>query len=110
MFGRAVFDNPKKTLRTFASMRFHIATASYQKLPVSFGPPAIGAANGWVLGVGDKGPLILAGSHTIAMPTYHNVTAYIVQGFSADGRIATGYSTGLDNSGTDNLPFMWTCH
>jgi hypothetical protein len=112
--GRAVFGNADASQRSFASMRFQVSTGTYEKLPTALGPDAIIAANGWIFGSGPgtptNNPLIVSGSHVLKLPMYGKVRDYIVSSFSADGRTAAGYSTGLDNSKTDNLPFRWTCH
>ncbi|MGX6600997.1 hypothetical protein ACWKSP_02495 [Micromonosporaceae bacterium Da 78-11] len=109
--GRAVFDQAKDGSRRFASMRYRIATGRYERLPIPMGPPAIVAANGWILGdVGDH-LAIVAGSTVLDLPRYAKQREYVVSSFSADGRVAAGYSTdGMTDGEVRNLPLVWTCH
>lgn len=109
--GRAVFDAADGGTRTFASMRYRIADGRYERLPVTLGPPAIGAANGWVLATtGRSEPVIVAGSRVVKLPRYAGLREYEVSSFSADGKVAGGYTTDSSGEvGVDNRPLMWTC-
>jgi len=107
--GRAVFDTPDG-LRRFTSMRYTIGTGTYERLAADMNPPAIGAPNGWILGTVLDTPAVLAGTKVVRLPAYQKHRRYVVSSFSADGRVAAGYSV---DGGTDtrvgNLPLMWTC-
>jgi hypothetical protein len=99
--------------------RLRIDSNTYEALSV--GDPAIGAANGWVLGMAaDVGkevptpvPVIAVGKDTVKLPLDPQAHHYILTSFSADGHTAGGYSSDDSykaNAPVKNLAFMWTCH
>lgn len=110
VYGRAVRDAADRSWRDFASYRYSIAENRYERLLVPFHPPALGAANGWVLGVtGEYTPVIVADRRVVKLPGYQKMKEYVVSSFSADGRVAGGYTTDSDGDGVANRPLRWTC-
>ncbi|MFG1993425.1 hypothetical protein ACGFJ7_25930 [Actinoplanes sp. NPDC048988] len=112
VYGRAVRDIIGRSGgRSFASYRYDIAAGRYEKLPIPLGPPAVGAANGWVLATtGDFKPVIIAGRKVVTLPGFTKMREYVTTTLSADGKTAGGYTT--DTTATEpvaNRPLMWTC-
>ncbi|MBM2614809.1 hypothetical protein JIG36_04465 [Actinoplanes sp. LDG1-06] len=117
VYGRAGQDTGVKngragSAREFTSFKYDIAANKYERMPVNMGPPALGAENGRVLGVTEGySPVIVAGSKIVDLPRYRNLKEYEVTGFSADGKVAVGYTTDTDRTeGVVNRPLRWTCH
>ena len=111
VLGRAVRDSADGSRRSFVSYRYRIATGTYERLPVALGPPALGARNGWVLGTtGDHRPVVVAGPAVVRLPAYRAMKEYVVSSFSADGRVAAGYTADTTaDEGVANRPLRWTC-
>jgi uncharacterized membrane protein len=107
--GRAMRDTGGS--REFASYRYRIATNTYERLPLELFPPAIGATNGWILGITDGyQPVIVAGEKVVRLPGYQAMREYVVSSFSADGKVAAGYSTDTtDTEAVANRPLRWIC-
>ncbi|MDI6098162.1 hypothetical protein QLQ12_06040 [Actinoplanes sp. NEAU-A12] len=107
--GRAVFEEDgKRGSRRFESLRYRIADRTYQSLPVN-SYPALLADNGWILMGPQAGPVVIAGSGVTELPRYARLKEYVISSFSADGRVAAGYTTDLDDEGVGNEPLLWTC-
>ncbi len=111
VIGRAVLLGADGGSREFASYRYRISTGRYERLPAQLGPPAIGAENGWVLGVtGTDEPVLIAGAKVVKLPKCKGMKEYVVSSLSADGKVATGHTT--DTTATEavaNRPLQWTC-
>ncbi|WP_143234436.1 hypothetical protein [Paractinoplanes atraurantiacus] len=111
VYGRAVRDSPDGGSRTFATYRYNIAANEYEELDIPLGPLTLGAANGWVLATtGHFEPIIIAGEKAVPLPFYNKMKEYVTSAFSADGKVAAGYTT--DTTASDpvaNRPLMWTC-
>ncbi|MBU2663919.1 hypothetical protein KOI35_10500 [Actinoplanes bogorensis] len=109
VFGRAVRDDGEA--RTFASYRYRISTGKYEPLPAELGPPAIGATNGRVLGTtNDNAAVMIAGTEVVKLPKYQGLKEYVVTSLSADGKVASGYSTDTTpEEAVANRPLTWTC-
>jgi hypothetical protein len=89
---------------------YTIGTGTYERLVTDMNPPAIGAANGWILGTVLDTPAVLVGKKVVKVPRYQKHRLYMVSSFSADGRVAAGYSTdGGTSTQVSNLPLIWTC-
>ncbi|MBB4691266.1 hypothetical protein [Paractinoplanes abujensis] len=111
VYGRAGRDSADGSSREFASYAYTIATGAFRKLPVDLGPPALGATNGRVLGVrGISDVVVVAGDQVVKLPRYHGMKEYVVSAFSADGKVAAGYTTDTDETeGVANRPVRWNC-
>ena len=104
--GRAVFDT--ENTRDFASLRYRIATGEYEELKTYIGYDALVADNGLILGVTTR-PVIVAGSRIVDLPRYRGFREYHIDSFSADGRVAGGYTSDSTADGVGNEPLLWTC-
>ncbi|MBL7258761.1 hypothetical protein [Paractinoplanes lichenicola] len=111
VYGRAGRESANASSREFASYAYGVATGTYKKLPADLDPPALGAANGWVLGVrGITDTVIVAGDTVVKLPRYKGMKEYVVSAFSADGTVAAGYTTDTDKiEGVANRPVRWNC-
>jgi hypothetical protein len=103
IYGSAVYET--KSATSFTAMRYNIATGKYQRLATELQDP-VGADNGWILGIGQRGPTLLVGSKAIVLPKYGEQDDYFMSSFSADGGVIAGYSS----TGMSNHPLVWRCH
>ncbi|WP_127500565.1 hypothetical protein [Actinoplanes solisilvae] len=110
VLGRGIRDGGDGS-RSFESFRYRIATGKYERLPIELFPPAIGAANGWVLGTTNGyAPVVVSGEEVVQLPKYKGMTEYVVSAFSADGKSGAGYTTDTtDAEPVANRPLRWTC-
>lgn len=106
--GRAVFEmDGSRGSRRFEALRYRIADRTYESLPVNTFP-ALLADNGRILGITDV-PVVMAGSEVTKLPRYDWFKEYVISSFSADGRVAAGYTTDMDSVEVANRPLLWTC-
>lgn len=103
--GRAVFEEKDGT--TFTSVVYDVRTNAYRSLATDFGPPALIADDGAVLGVTGSTPSIVTGDATLDLPVDLG-KEYQVNVFSGDGRVAAGYSVTTDEK-VSNEPVVWHC-
>lgn len=105
--GRAVRDD-KDGSRGFESYRYQISTGKYEPIAVPLDAFSRLAANGWIAGVQNQLPVIVAGGRAVPLPPHGTNLQYVMSSFSADGKVAGGYSVG-DGTPVTNEPLMWRC-
>ncbi|GID30703.1 hypothetical protein [Paractinoplanes brasiliensis] len=111
VYGRTVGDLKDGTVRPSAPFRYTIATGAFERLPGGdLGTPVLGAANGWALGTkGINDAVIAVGDKVVPLPRYQGMREYVVSAFSADGKVAGGYTTDMSDEDVANRPLVWNC-